>query len=179
MEYVSQVLPTLGETSIERKSVDELSEFSKNVNSSVVESEDLIYVKGSESMKALLENLVESQMKIISKSAFMKILDINIEFTPADSFRMLQEMEEESYSNFNQRRRVAENRLKNLLVERFQNGWVEKRGDLRALQGNPTQLIAQESAYRTILRNMFPNISFISPKLCILTCGPPINCWLY
>jgi superfamily I DNA/RNA helicase len=88
----------------------------------------------------------------------MKILDINIEFTPADSFRMLQEMEEENYTNFNQRRRVAENRLKNLLVERFQNGWVEKRGDLRTLQGNPTQLISQESAYRTILRNMFPNI---------------------
>jgi len=158
MEYVSQVLPTLGETSIERKSVDELSEFSKNVNSPVVESEDLIYVKGSENMKALLENLVESQMKIISKSAFMKILDINIEFTPADSLRMLREMEEESYANFNQKRRVAENRLKNLLVERVQSGWIEKRGDLRSYQGNPTQLISQESAYRTILRNMFPNI---------------------
>ncbi len=158
MEYVSQVLPTLGETSIERKSVDELSEYSKSVNSPIVESEDLIYIKGSESMKALLENLVERQIKIISKSTFMKILDINIEFTPADSLRMLQEMEEESYANFNQKRRVAENRLKNLLVERLQNGWIEKRGDLRSLQGNPTQLISQESAYRTILRNMFPNI---------------------
>ena len=162
MEYVSQVLPTLGETDIERKSIDELSQFSKNLNSPVVESEDLIYIKGSENMKALLENLVEGQMKVISKSAFLKVLDISIEFTAADSFRMLQEIEEESYPNFNQRRRVAENRLRNLLVERFQEGWIAKRGDLRGLQGNPTQLISQESAYRTILRNMFPNIDPIS-----------------
>ena len=162
MEYVSQVLPTLGETDIERKSIDELSQFSKNLNSSVIESEDLIYIKGSENMKALLENLVEGQMKVISKSAFLKVLDISIEFTAADAFRMLQEIEEESYSNFNQRRRVAENRLRNLLVERFQEGWIAKRGDLRGLQGNPTQLITQESAYRTILRNMFPNIDPVS-----------------
>ena len=162
MEYVSQVLPTLGETDIERKSIDELSQFSKNLNSQVVESEDLIYIKGSENMKALLENLVEGQMKVISKSAFLKVLDISIEFTAADSFRMLQEIEEESYPNFNQRRRVAENRLRNLLVERFQEGWIAKRGDLRGLQGNPTQLITQESAYRTILRNMFPNIDPVS-----------------
>jgi len=162
MEYVSQVLPTLGETDIERKSIDELSQFSKNLNSPVVESEDLIYIKGSENMKALLENLVEGQMKVISKSAFLKVLDISIEFTAADSFRMLQEIEEESYPNFNQRRRVAENRLRNLLVERFQEGWIAKRGDLRGLQGNPTQLITQESAYRTILRNMFPNIDPVS-----------------
>lgn len=162
MEYVSQVLPTLGETDIERKSIDELSQFSKNLNSSVVESEDLIYIKGSENMKALLENLVEGQMKVISKSVFLKVLDISIEFTSADSFRMLQEIEEESYPNFNQRRRVAENRLRNLLVERFQQGWIAKRGDLRGLQGNPTQLITQESAYRTILRNMFPNIDPVS-----------------
>jgi DNA helicase IV len=124
MEYVSQVLPTLGETDIERKSIDELSQFTKNLNSPVIESEDLIYIKGSENMKALLENLVEGQMKVISKSAFLKVMDISIEFTAADSFRMLQEIEEESYSNFNQRRRVAENRLKNLLVERFQEGWI-------------------------------------------------------
>jgi DNA helicase IV len=162
MEYVSQVLPTLGETDIERKSIDELSQFSKNLNSPVVESEDLIYIKGSENMKALLENLVEGQMKVISKSAFLKVSDISIEFTAADSFRMLQEIEEESYPNFNQRRRVAENRLRNLLVERFQEGWIAKRGDLRGLQGNPTQLITQESAYRTILRNMFPNIDPVS-----------------
>jgi DNA helicase IV len=162
MEYVSQVLPTLGETDIERKSIDELSLFSKNMNSPVIEGEDLIYIKGSESMKALLENLVEGHMKVISKSAFIKVMDISIEFTAADSFRMLQEIEEESYSNFNQRRKVAENRLKNLLVERFQNGWIAKRGDLRTLQGNPTQLITQESAYRTILRNMFPNIDPLS-----------------
>ena len=162
MEYVSQVLPTLGETDIERKSIDELSQFSKNLNSSVIESEDLIYIKGSENMKALLENLVEGQMKVISKSAFLKVLDISIEFTAADAFRMLQEIEEESYSNFNQRRRVAENRVRNLLVERFQEGWIAKRGDLRGLQGNPTQLITQESAYRTILRNMFPNIDPVS-----------------
>ncbi len=158
MEYVSQVLPTLGENDISLKSIDELSEFSKNLNSPTVESEQLIFIKGSEDMKLLLENLVESQIKVLSKSSFIKILDVAIEFTPADSFKMIQSIEEDSYPNFTQKRKVAETRVRNLLVERFQEGWISQRGDLRGLQGDPTQMINQESTFRTIIRNMYPNM---------------------
>jgi len=158
MEYVSQVLPTLGENDIALKSIDELSEFSKNANSPSIESEALIYIKGSDEMKLLLENLVEGHLRILPKSSFMKILDIAIEFTTADSFQMLQSIEEDAYPNFTQKRKVAETRVRNLLVERFQKAWIAKRGELRTLQGDPAQLINQESAFRTIIRNMFPTI---------------------
>jgi DNA helicase IV len=158
MEYVSQVLPTLGENDIALKSIDELSEFSKNLNSPSVETEGLIYIKGSEDMKLLLENLVESQIRVLSKSSYIKILDVAIEFTSADSFKMIQSIEEDSYPNFTQKRKVAETRVRNLLVERFQEAWISQRGDLRGLQGDPTQMINQESAFRTIIRNMYPNI---------------------
>jgi DNA helicase IV len=158
MEYVSQVLPTLGESDISLKAIDELSDFSKNINSSDFESESLIYLKGSEEMKLILENLIESQIRVLAKSSYLKILDISIEFTSADSFKLLQEIEEESYSNFNQMRKVAENKVRNILVERFQEAWIAQRGDLRTMQGDPTSLINQESAFRTIIRNMFPNI---------------------
>ena len=162
MEYVSQVLPTLGESDISLKSIDELSEFSKNINSPTIETESLIYLKGSEEMKLLLENLIERQINVLSKSAYLKVLDISIEFTSADSFRLLQAIEEEGYQNYVQKRKVAENRVRNILVERFQESWVNSRGDLRTLQGDPTSLITQESAYRTIIRNMFPNIDPLS-----------------
>lgn len=158
MEYVSQVLPTLGENDIALKSIDELSEFSKNVNSPSIESESLVYIKGSEEMKLLLENLVEGHIRVLPKSSYLKIMDIAIEFTSADSFRMIQSIEEDAYSNFNQKRKVAETRVRNLLVERFQEAWILQRGELRTLQGDPAQLINQESAFRTIIRNMFPNI---------------------
>jgi DNA helicase IV len=157
MEYVSQVLPTLGENDIALKSIDELSEFSKNVNSPIIESEPLIYIKGSEEMKLLLENLVEGLARVLPKSSYIKIMDIAIEFTSADSYRLLQAIEEDAYPNFSQKRKVAETRVRNLLVERFQEQWISQRGELRSLQGDPSQLINQESAFRTIIRNMFPN----------------------
>lgn len=158
MEYVSQVLPTLGENDIALKSIDELSDFSKNINSPIIESEPLIYIKGSEEMKLLLENLVEGLTRVIPKSSYIKIIDISIEFTSADSFRLLQAIEEDAYPNFSQKRKVAESRVRNLLVERFQEAWISQRGDLRSLQGDPSQLINQESAFRTIIRNMYPNV---------------------
>lgn len=158
MEYVSGVLPTLGENDISLKSIGELSSFSANQNSPTIEGEYLIYLKGSEAMKLILENVVEQSVNVLSKSAFLKILDITLEFTPADSLRLIRSIEEDSFSSYSQKRKVAETRLRNTLVENFQKAWIAKQGDLRSLQGDPAQLITQESAFRTIIRNMFPNI---------------------
>lgn len=158
MEYVSQVLPSLGETGITLKSIDELSEFSKLVNSPTVESDDVLFLKGSEPMRVALENLVENQTKVLSKSAIFRVAEITIEFTPLDSYILISEIKEDEYRSFSQQRKVAEARLKNLLVERFQNSWRLTRGDIRTIPGDPAQLISQESAFKTIVRNMFPNI---------------------
>lgn len=156
MEYVSNVLPVLGESEIALKSIDQLSEFAKEINSEIIESEDLIYLKGSLEIKEVLENIVEKQVKVISKSAILKIMDITIEFTPADSLRLIQSLKNESYSTLLQQRRIGETRIRNILVEKFNEGWIEKRGDIRTLQTDPALQISQESAFRTIVRNMFP-----------------------
>ena len=158
MEYVANVLPTLGETEIALKSIDQLSELSKKINSSKIESEPLIYLKGSVEMKIVLENLIENQVSVISNSSILKIEDITIEFSPSDSLRILESIKEEAYSSFVQQRRTAENRIRNLLVAKFQAEWVVRRGDLRSLQFDPAPRISQESAFRTIVRNMFPSV---------------------
>ena len=158
MEYVANVLPTLGETEIALKSIDQLSDLSKKINSSKIESEPLIFLKGSVEMKIVLENLIENQVSMISKSSIMKIEDITIEFSPSDSLRILDSIKDEIYSSMVQQRRTAENRIRNLLVEKFQAEWVVRRGDLRSLQFDPAPRISQESAFRTIVRNMFPSV---------------------
>lgn len=158
MEYVSQVLPSLGETGITLKSIDELSEFSKMVNSESLESDDVLFLKGSELFRVALENLVDSQIKVLSKTSIMRVADITIEFSPMDSYYLINGIKEEEYRSFSQQRKVAEARLKTILVNRFQKIWTETRGDIRTIPGDPAQLISQESAFRTIIRNMFPNI---------------------
>jgi DNA helicase IV len=156
MEYVSTVLPILGESEIQLRSIDQLSDYSAKVTSPKLESEALIYLKGSEEMKFVLENLVETQIKVLSKTYFLKIMDLPIEFTAADSFRILQSIADESHKNVLQMRRVGENRIKNLMVEKLREAWLAKNGNLRGFQTDPAALISQESTYKTIIRNMFP-----------------------
>jgi DNA helicase IV len=159
MEYVSQVLPALGETGISLKSIDELSEFSKQVNSEPVEGDYVLLLKGSQAMREALTNLVQKQVKILSKTALLRILEITIEFSPLDSYNLISEiLEDTGVRTFSQQRRVAEVRLRTILVNRFQESWKLIRGDIRTIPGDPATLINQESAFKTIIRNMFPNV---------------------
>jgi DNA helicase IV len=158
MEYVSQVLPMMGEFSIALKSIDEISSFSAQVNSPMQESNDLLYLKGSDTMRELLDNLVSRQSRILSKTAFVRVADMTIEFSPRDSYELLLEIEEEGGRTFYQKRKYAESRVRSILVDRFQKSWINERGDLRTIPGDPNQLVNQESAFRTIIRNLFPNI---------------------
>ena len=158
MDYVANVLPTLGEAEIELKSIDLLSKFNKEVNSPISESEDLVYIKGSDEIKRVLENLVENQRNVIARSSIFKISDLTVEFSAADSLRLLESIKSDNFSTFNQQRRTAESRIRNLLVSKFQEEWIAKHGNIRSLSFDPAQLINQESAFRTVVRNMFPAI---------------------
>lgn len=159
MEYVSQVLPALGETGISLKSIDELSDFSKQVNSAAVESDDVLFLKGSQAFREALTNMVDKQARVLSKTAFVRAADITVEFTPLDSYILINEiLEIDSAKTFSQQRKVAEVRLRNLLAERLRKAWNDASRDVRTIPGDPAQLISQESAFKTIIRNMFPNI---------------------
>jgi Cdc6-like AAA superfamily ATPase len=158
MEYVSQVLPALGETGITLRSIDELSEFSKQVNSEPIESLELLSLKGSEAMREILNFYIEKQSRILAKTSILKINDVTIEFSPVDSFLLIHSVKEENTRTFSQERKVIEARLKTLLVDRFEKVWLGLGREIRTIPGDPAQLISQESAFRTILRNMYPNI---------------------
>jgi len=162
MAYVSSVLPTLGETEISMRSIDQLSEFSKQVNSPALENELLLYLKGCYLMPLVLENTVEQQAKVLSKSVFMKIQDIGIDFTAADSLKLLEELKKEGHTPFAQLRRVGENRIRNILVSKFNKTWIDRYGDLRRLQIDPAIQISQDSAFRTIVRNLFPTFDAVT-----------------
>jgi len=170
MEYVSQVLPTLGKSDIALQDIESLSPFAKEVNSQALESEDLIYLKGSTKMLDLALEAVSSLVQVISNPALIRIFDLTITFTPLDSLNVIQDlMENHSDEPYAQKRRIAETRIKNLLAERLVKDWENSGRNLRALQGDPAQLISLESAYKTLIRNMFPNQDPLS--LIIKLCG--------
>ena len=156
MDYVSSVLPALGESEISMISIDQLSQFSKSVTSTDLENYDLAYLKGCEEMRRILENLVSQQAKVLSKTSLLKVQEIPIEFSTSDSLALLNGLQEEGITSVSQMRRIAETRIKNILADRFTAGWRFKHGNLRGMQFDPATLVSQESAYRTIVRNMFP-----------------------
>jgi DNA helicase IV len=158
MQYVSQVLPMMGEMNIALKSIDEISSFAGQINSPAVEGHDVLYLKGSEPMREVLDKLVAKQSHILAKTAFVRAAEITVEFSPRDSYDLLLEIEEVGERTFYQKRRIAEARVRAILVDRFQEIWIQTRGDLRTIPGDPNQLISQESSFKTIIRNLFPNI---------------------
>lgn len=158
MEYVSQVLPTLGKSDISLQDVESLSPFAKEATSTKVESEDLIYLKGSSKMQDLALEAVSNLVQVIPNSSLMRVYDLTVTFTPLDSLNIIKDlMENHSDEPYAQKRRIAETRIKNLLAERLVKDWEGAGRNLRTLQGDPAQLISQESAYKTLIRNMFPN----------------------
>lgn len=161
MEYVASVLPTLGENDVSLKSIDDVSGFSSQVTNGALETEDLIYLKGSDEFRFVLDNLVETAPKITSKSYFFTVDDINLEFSPADALKILDFLDHETFTTYRQLRNVGENQVMNLLVERFLEEWNSTWSQRRRLQNDPAVMIAQESTFRTIVRNMFP---LLEPK---------------
>ena len=162
MDYVSHVLPSLGETGISLLSIDEISDYSKKVNSPVIESDELIFLKGSDFFRDALRELVASQIRILPKTYQLRVAEIALEFTPADSYRLVQQLLEENELNYSYLRKLAEVQIRNILIERLENKWRSSRGDIRTMPGDPAQLITQESTFRTIVRNIFPNIDPVS-----------------
>ena len=158
MEYVSQVLPTLGKSDISLQDIENLSPFAKDATGKSIESEDLIYLKGSSKMQDLALEAVSNLVQVIPNSSLIKVYDLTVTFTPLDSLEIIKDlMENHSDEPYAQKRRIAETRIKNLLAKHLVKDWEGAGRNLRTLQGDPAQLISQESAYKTLIRNMFPN----------------------
>lgn len=158
MEYVSQVLPTLGKSDISLQDIENLSPFAKDADASQIVSEDLIYLKGSSKMQDLALEAVSNLVQVIPSASLIRVYDFTVTFTPIDSLNIIKDlMENHSDEPYAQKRRIAETRIKNLLAERLVKAWEGAGRNLRTLQGDPAQLISQESAYKTLIRNMFPN----------------------
>lgn len=158
MDYVSQVLPALGETEIMLKSIDDLSGYAKHINSKSVESLTLLALKGSEAMKEIIDRYVSKQTKVLSKTTILRLGDVSIQLTPYDSYLLLESVRAENIRTFTQERKVFEARLKSVLVDRYQKEWKQLGRELRAIPGDPAHFIAQESTFKTIVRNVYPNV---------------------
>jgi DNA helicase IV len=159
MEYVSNVLPTLGKSDIELLDIDALSPFLKDVSTEIaVEDDEVIFLKGHTDMITLVDNAVSRLPRVISSPTLIRIQDITLELRPSDSFEILSEIiEGDSHNSYIQKRSIAENRIKNFLTSQFLEAWTAKGREIRQFQGDLTKLISQESAYKTLVKNMFPN----------------------
>ena len=155
LEYVKEALEILGSSDVILSTPEELTNYKFSNNSDV---EDIKYLKGFSVFTQIVDNYFKDLPSVLNSGYNLKISDIDIHFSVLDSLNLINLYRNET-GTYQQIRSRAGMSIANLLVERFFLEW-ESRGKQRSqYEGDPIKLIQSNSTYRTILRNIFPEIT--------------------
>jgi hypothetical protein len=155
LEYVKDALEVLGNSDIIMSTPEDLTSWK---SSQEVDPDEIQILKGFEDITRVIDNYFKSTPSVLDDSYKIKIADIEIEFTVLDSLDVISTLKNENviYSQLRLRAGVI---VTNLLTERFFQSWEETGRQRRQVEGDPAKLIQASSTYRTIIRNMYPELT--------------------
>jgi hypothetical protein len=155
LEYVRDALEILGNSDIIMSTPEELTSW-KPTNQT--DTDGIQYLKGFDQITQVIDNFFRNTPSVLDDSYKLKVGDIEIEFTVLDSMDIVTSLRNENliYSQLRARAGVM---VSNLLVERFFLKWEKQGKQRRQFDGDPIKLIQATSTYRTILRNMYPDLT--------------------
>ena len=155
LEYVKDALDILGSSDVILTTPEDLTSWKFTKNPDV---EEIKYIKGFSSFMAIIDNYFANLPSILDSGYNLKIADIEVHFSVIDSLNLI-EMYKSDKGTYQQIRNRAGNSVANLLVERFFQTWESKGKQRTQFDGDPLKLIQTNSTYRTILRNIYPEIT--------------------
>lgn len=155
LEYVEDVLKALGNTEILTRTVEQLAawEYSNKSEEDVIET-----IKASRTyMENIVDSLILDLPQVLDKNYEFKISELSTSFTVKDSYELLAFFREDD-SNYVQIREKAIAATLAILTERFFMAWEEQGRDRLMFKGDPKDAIQQMSSFKTMIRNMFPDV---------------------
>jgi hypothetical protein len=155
LEYVRDALEILGNADIIMSTPEELTSWKP---SDQIDTDGIQYLKGFDQITQVIDNYFKNTPSVLDDSYKMKVGDIEIEFTVLDSLDIVSALRNENLI-YSQLRARAGTMVSNLLVERFFQKWEKQGKQRRQYDGDPIKAIQAISTYRTILRNMYPDLT--------------------
>ncbi len=153
LNYISEVLPTLGKGDIVTSTVENLFRW-RPVK--IEESEESIMIKGADCMVGVLKRAVADIPRILDETLAINVLDHKIEVSPNDSINILNEISGLD-SSYEKKRNIAFQRYLNLIYERFILSWENAGLTNRMITVDPNDLIQKNRTYRQIMNRTFPD----------------------
>lgn len=155
LEYVRDALEILGNSDIIMSTPEDLTSWKA---SQEIDSDEIQILKGFEDITRVIDNYFKNAASVLDDSYKLKISEIEIEFSVLDSLDLISTLRNENliYSQLRLRAGVI---VTNLLTERFFQAWEGKGRQRRQFEGDPAKLIQASSTYRTIIRNIYPELT--------------------
>lgn len=155
LEYVKDALDVLGNSDIIMSTPEDLTSWKA---SQVVDLDEIQTLKGFEEITRVIDNYFKGAPSVLDDSYKLKVAEIEIEFNVLDSLDVISSLKNENIT-YSQLRLRAGVLVTNLLTERFFQSWEEIGRQRRQVEGDPAKLIQASSTYRTIIRNMYPELT--------------------
>lgn len=155
LEYVKDALEILGNSDIIMSTPEELTSWKA---SNEIDPEGIQFLKGFEQITQVIDNYFKNAPSVLDDSYKLKISEIEFEFTVLDSLDVITTLRNENM-HYGQLRARAGVMVSNLLAERFFKAWEGQGKQRRQFDGDPIKVIQGTSTFRTIVRNMYPELS--------------------
>jgi len=155
LEYVRDALEILGNSDIIMSTPEDLTSWKATQE---IDIDEIQILKGFEDITRVIDNYFKNAPSVLDDSYSMKISEIEIEFTVLDSLDVVSTLKNENLI-YSQLRLRAGAIVTNLLTERFFQAWEAKGRQRRQFEGDPAKLIQASSTFRTIIRNMYPELT--------------------
>lgn len=155
LDYVEDALVTLGKQDVITSTVEGLTKW-KYVQNRDHESVEII--KARRVMESVIDELILDLPQILESNYEFKVADIKVTFTIRDSYELIAIYREDDscYELIKQR---ATNTVLGILTERLFLQWEEKGKERSRFDGDPKEIIQQTSTFKTMMRNMYPDIT--------------------
>jgi DNA helicase IV len=155
LEYVSDAMEILGNPEIITSTIEELTRWKIDAAPDV---DEIQIIKGIVQMESLIDNCISDLPQTINEKFTFQVGDFVAEFTPLDSFLLLESLDTQK-SAYTQIKDRASGQIINLLTERILGHLDASGAGITRFTEDPGQVIQKSNEFRRLIRTMFPEVS--------------------
>lgn len=155
LEYVGEALATLGKSDVITSTVEDLTKY-KYENTRDHDSIEVLKAKSV--MESIIDDLIQDTPQVLDDNYVFEISGMKVEFTVRDSYELVANYREDD-SYYELIKQKASNTVLGALTERFFLNWEDHGRDRLRFDGDPKAIIQQTSTFKTMMRNIFPDLT--------------------
>lgn len=160
LEYVEQALATLGKSDVITSTVEDLTKYKYELTR---DHDSIEILKAKSLMESIIDELILDAPRVLESNYVFEMSGIKVEFTVMESYELIANYRDDQacYELIKQK---ASNTALNALTEKFFLIWEDQGRDRSRFDGDPKIAIQQTSTFKTMMRNMFPDLT---PENCL------------